>query len=36
MSHTVMKLMEMNISVLGIARLGRSPPKVKDPNFIHG
>ena len=25
MSHTVMKLMEINISVLGITRWGRSP-----------
>ena len=27
MSHTVLKLMEINISVLGVARWVRSPPQ---------
>ena len=34
MSHTVLKEMITNIRVLGVARWGRFPPKVKDPNFI--
>ena len=34
MSHTVLKEMKINIHVLGVARWGRSPPRVKDPNFI--
>ena len=33
MSHTVLKLMEINISVLGIARWGRSPPQGERPKF---
>ena len=38
MSHTILKEMEINIIVLGIARCGRfhPPPRVKDPNVIHG
>ena len=36
MSHTVLKEMKINISVLGIARWGDPPPKVKDPKVIHG
>ena len=34
MSHTVLKKMKINIRVLGVARWGRSPLKVKDLNFI--
>ena len=34
MSHMVLKEMKINIRVLGVERWGRSPPRVKDPNFI--
>ena len=34
MSHTVLKEIKINIRVLGVARWGRFPPRVKDPNFI--
>ena len=34
MSRMVLKEMKINIRVLGVARWGRSPPRVKDPNFI--
>ena len=37
MSQTVLKLMEINISVFGHSKMGVDPPpRVKDPNFIHG
>ena len=34
MSHMVLKEMKINIRVLGVARWGRSPARVEDPNFI--
>ena len=33
MSHTVLKEMKINICVLGVARWGRSPTRVKYPNL---
>ena len=34
MSRTVLEEMKINIRVLGVARWGRSHPRVKDPNLL--
>ena len=35
-THGCIKIIIINFVCLGEARYGRSPPKVKDPNFILG